>query len=104
MTAELPIACTLPPADVSGRLELIDALAAEALLDQRPIAGGLRARFRDAPGIDARVRGLAAAEAECCAFLRFEVAREGGAVTLDITGAPDAQPVIHRFFATAHGP
>ena len=98
---ELPIACTLTPAQLGGRLDQIDALARDALIDRRPIAGGLRARFRDAPGVEMRVRELAAAESECCAFLRFEIGRDEEALLLDVTGSHDAQPVIERFLASA---
>jgi hypothetical protein len=96
---DLPIACTLPVTQVPGRLALVGTLADDALLDGRPIAGGMRWRFHDAPGIERRVREVAALESECCAFLRFGIAREDGAIALDITGPADAQPVIEQFFA-----
>jgi hypothetical protein len=93
-----PIACTLAPAQMRGRRAFIDALAAEALLDRRPIAGGERFRFRDETDVEARVRELVDLESRCCAFLRFEIGRGDGAIELDITGSPDAQPVIEQFF------
>ncbi|MBA2729762.1 MAG: hypothetical protein H0U48_03305 [Euzebyaceae bacterium] len=79
-------------------MSLIDVLASDALLGQQPIDGGLRARFRNAPGIEQRVRDLVAAESQCCAFLRFHVHHDGQAVVLDITGSVDAQPAIKQFF------
>ena len=88
-----PIACTLPVAEMPGRLALVDSLAAGALI--APIAGGIRARF-DAE-LEARVREFVALESQCCAFLRFEV-HDGEDVVLDVTGPPDAQPVIERLF------
>ena len=96
---ELPIACTLEPGRMPGRLAFIEALVAYALVDQQPIAGGLRTRFRDTPDVELRVRDLVAAESDCCAFLRFELGRDDDALVLDITGSPDAQPVIRGFFA-----
>jgi hypothetical protein len=93
-----PIACTLAVADVPGRLARLDTLTADALLDRQPIPGGMRSRFRDAPAVEPRVRELVALESECCAFLSFEVGRAGDAIVLDITGSPDAQPVIEQFF------
>ena len=98
---ELPTACTLEPEQMPGRLAFIEGLTADALIDQQPIAGGQRSRFRDTPDVEQRVRDLVAAESECCAFLRFELARDEHALLLDITGSPDAQPVIRRFFAPA---
>jgi hypothetical protein len=100
-TTDQPIACTLAPDRMRGRLAFIDALTAEALLDQQPIADGLRSRFRDAPGVERRVRELVELESQCCAFLQFEIGRAGTAIVLDITGAADAQPVIEQFFARA---
>jgi hypothetical protein len=96
-----PIACTLDAAQMSERVASIDALLDDALLDQSEIDGGLRTRFRDAPGVEARIRDLIDAESRCCAFLSFAVGRDGDALWLDITGAPEARPVIEQFFARA---
>jgi hypothetical protein len=101
MSTDLPIACTLNPAEMRDRLAAIDALASDALLDQREIPGGLRTTFRDAPDVERRVRELVAAESRCCAFLSFAVGREDDTLWLDITGAPEARPVIDQFFAAA---
>ena len=101
MSTEIPIACTLNPAEMRDRVTSIDALLSDALLDQREIAGGLRTTFRDTPEVERRVRELVAAESRCCAFLSFAVGREDGALWLDITGAPEARPVIDQFFAAA---
>jgi hypothetical protein len=94
-----PIACTLPVTQVPGRLALVDSLAGDALIDHAPIDGGVRWRFRDAPGIERRVRELAALESECCGFLTFQIARDADAITVEITGAEEARPVIEEFFA-----
>jgi hypothetical protein len=93
-----PIVCTLNPAAMRGRGARVDALAAEALLSREPIEGGLRHRFRADDAVEREVRELAALESRCCAFLTFAVSREPHAVVLDVTGAPDAQPVIEQFF------
>jgi hypothetical protein len=98
---EQPIACTLTADRVPGRLALIDSLTTDALIDRRPIPGGVRSRFREAPGVERRVRELVELESRCCAFLRFAVARDERAIVLDITGSDDAQPVIEQFFAGA---
>jgi hypothetical protein len=93
------IACTLSPARVPGRLALIEGLARDALVDQEPIPGGVRSRFRAAA--ESRVRRLAGLESRCCAFLDFTIARDGEAIVLDITGPPEARPVIEQLFAMA---
>jgi hypothetical protein len=101
MSTDIPIACTLDPAQMRDRVASIDALLEDALLDQREIAGGLRTSFRDAPDVEQRIRELVTAESGCCAFLSFAVGRENDTLWLDITGAPEARPVIDRFFAAA---
>ncbi len=96
---EPPIACTLSPDGMTARLALIDALAADGLLDRTPTASGLRVRLRDSPDIERRTRELIAAESACCAFLDFTLGREDGDLVLDITGPPNTRPVIEMFFA-----
>ena len=92
--AELPIACTLTPDGMTARLALIDALAADGLLDRTPTdVGHARAPARH-PEIERRTRELVAAESACCAFLDFDLRREDGDLVLDISGPQDARPVI----------
>ena len=96
---DLPIACTLTPDGITARLALIDALAADGLLDRTPTDTGLRVRLRDTPDIEQRTRELVAAESRCCAFLDFDLGRADGDLVLDISGPEDAQLVIEMFFA-----
>ena len=96
---EAPIACTLTPDGMTARLAVIEALAADGLLDRTPTASGLRVRLRDTPEMERRTRELIAAESRCCAFLEFELAREDGALLLDIAGPADTRPVIELLFA-----
>lgn len=96
---DLPIACTLTPDGMTARLALIDALAADGLLDRSSTDAGLRVRLRDTREIEERTRALVAAESKCCAFLDFELGREDGDLVLDISGPEDARPVIEMFFA-----
>lgn len=97
--SDLPIACTLTPDGMTARLALIDALAADGLIDRAPTETGLRVRLRDTPQIEQRTRELIAAESRCCAFLDFTLAHHGGELVLHISGPPDARPVIEMFFA-----
>jgi hypothetical protein len=98
---EIPIACTLTPDGMSARLALVDALASDGLLDRTVTDTGLRVRLVDHPDIEQRARALIAAESTCCAFLDFELGREGGDLVLDISGPDEARPVIDLFFAPA---
>jgi hypothetical protein len=96
---DLPIACTLTPDGMTARLALIDALAADGLLERTATEAGLRVRLRDTPEIEQRTRELVTAGSACCAFLDFDLGREGGDLVLDICGPEDARPVIDLFFA-----
>lgn len=96
---DLPIACTLTTDDMTARLALIRALAADGLLDRTPTDAGVRVRLRDTLDIERRTRELVAAESRCCAFLDFHLGRDGGDLVLDISGPADARPVIDVFFA-----
>src|SRR5215204_1043370 len=96
---DTPIACTLSPAEMEAREALIEALSADGLLDRHETDRGLRIRLRDAPGIEQRTRELIAAESSCCAFLEFDLRRDGQALVLDVSGPPGALPVLERFFA-----
>jgi hypothetical protein len=95
---ELPIACTLSADGMAARMKLIDALAADGLLRRTSTDAGLRVHLRDTPDIEERTRQLIASEGSCCAFLTFDLGREGDALVLDVTGPPEAQPVIDLFF------
>jgi hypothetical protein len=83
----------------TARLELIDALAADGLLERISTESGMRVRLLDRPDIEQRTRELVAAESKCCAFLDFDLRRESGDLVLDISGPEDARPVIEMFFA-----
>jgi hypothetical protein len=96
---DLPVACTLTLDGMTARLALIDALAADGLLDRTTTDPGLRVRQRDTPELEQRTRALVAAESKCCAFLDFELGREDGDLVLDIAGPADARRVIDIFFA-----
>ena len=93
------IACTLTPDAMTARRALIESLAADALLARAATGAGLRLRLRDTPEIERRTRELIAAESACCAFLDFELTRDGSAIVLDVTGPADARPAIDAFFA-----
>jgi hypothetical protein len=94
----LPIACMLSPDGMQARMALVDALATDGLLRRTSTDAGLRVHLRDTPDIEERTRQVIAAEASCCAFLTFDLGREDDALILDVTGPPEARPVIDLFF------
>ena len=86
--SELPVACTLTPADLAARRGgLLPGLAARAT-GSAAIEGGRSWRFDSRPGLLADVAAVIEAEHRCCRFLRFALTIEpgDGPVTLEVTG------------------
>jgi MerR family copper efflux transcriptional regulator len=98
---DVPIACSLDAGSAADRRRLISLLWSDALIAAEPVAAGMRARLRNAPGIVRRARELIAAEARCCPFLAFDLRTDEAGVVLEITGPRDAHGVIKDFFDTA---
>lgn len=91
-----PIACTLTPAQYADRTDQLAALAARALRSREETAAGARLIFTDTPDTERELRGVIAAEASCCAFLRMELERTGDGLVLDIAGPREARPIIAK--------
>lgn len=90
-----PIACTLTPTALTARTAEICALFEAAVVGvERPAPGQIVWRFRDDANVRARFEALAAAEARCCAFLRFDV----GAGAMTITAPAGAEAVLDELF------
>lgn len=89
-----PVACSLAGTDRADRAHRLAALREQALSFERD-ATGLTARF--AASLAPELRAVAAAEAECCPFLSFEVTADRQTSELRVQGPPDAQPVIDEF-------
>jgi hypothetical protein len=88
----VPIACTLSPDQVDGRLaEFHELFAAHLLRLERPAPTHLRLVLAAEAGEEA-VRDLLTREQGCCAFLDVTVAAEGGQLVADLevpaAGAP----------------
>jgi hypothetical protein len=98
---DAPIACTLTADDMTARAALIDALAADGLLERTPTDAGVRLRLRDTPEIERRIRELVAAESACCPFLDLDLSRDRDGIVLHVGGPDAARPLIDRFFAAA---
>jgi len=96
---DLPIACTLAPAEYATRTDDLAAFSALALRSRRPIAGGERLTFAGSADVERRLRMAIAAEARCCAFLDMHLQRTDDGLVLDIRGPEAARPVIAELFA-----
>jgi hypothetical protein len=89
---ELPIACTLTPAATADRVEWLQRLGAESLIDGERTGSCLRLRF--AAATEDEVRRWVRAEQECCPFLSFDLDRTGDELQLEVVGPPGAGPVL----------
>lgn len=102
--AAFQVACSLEPDRVEDRTQTWKAAAAQAQ-DRRPLPNGTQLRFSRHVDIAALSR-LAADEQTCCGFFTFHLGIHPHAVTLDVTGPPQAQSVIAAMFGppTPHHP
>jgi len=97
--ADQPIACTLGAERLDDRLADWQAVLAEAMT-REPIDHGARARF--APDVDvAALAALARAEQDCCRFFTFVLTIDTDGVALEVTGPPDAEPIIAALVGAA---
>jgi len=94
----VPIACRLPSGQYADRTAQLAALAARALRARATTGAGERLVFTDTPGVEQELRAVMAAEAACCAFLRLDLRRAGDGLVLEVTGPPDARPIIAALF------
>lgn len=89
MAFDVPDACTLPTIDQPLRVTEFDDLFAAAVR-RVELLGPTHARLHltGEQGLEAKVRDLAAREAECCSFFTFTTTRqpaaEGTALTLEV--------------------
>jgi hypothetical protein len=95
-----PIACSLTATEAAARAAQTARIAERALIDRTAVEGGQRLRFAGGQETEAAVREIVAAEAECCPFLEMELRGAGGELELDITGPPEAQPIVEALFAS----
>ena len=97
-----PIACTLAPDQMPGRMDDWHQLL-DLAVTQEPVPDGVSLRFPPDPNVAAELTRLAAAEHDCCSFFDFHLHVTADAVALRVTGPADAQPVIAAVFG-ASGP
>lgn len=98
-TASSAVACSLEPALVGGRIDDWKNTVAQAE-DREQLPDGIRLRFPRHIDV-AALSELAADEQTCCEFFTFTIGIHANAVTLDVTGPADAQPVITAMFGAA---
>jgi hypothetical protein len=91
-----PFACTLTQGDVTQRVEWIQNLARESLIDVRREALALHLHYAAAAA--ARVREMVQKEQACCGFLRFDLREDARGVHLTITAPEQAREAATELF------
>ena len=92
----VPIACTLGPQSMRGRLKEWQRLL--AYVEHRDaIDGGLRATFGRTTPLGELMR-LATADQDCCQFFTFAITIDRRGVALEVRAPHDALPVLHSLF------
>jgi hypothetical protein len=101
MPQELPIACSLSATDAQTRKARWEAVAGAALLESERTAAGARQIYRGDADVELELAELIDLEAQCCAFLDFQLSREEGRLVLDVSGPPEAAEIVALFGAGA---
>ena len=99
---DLPIACTLTPAEMSAMRDgLLPGLLARAI-EKEPVPGGFRWRFVPDAGLVKDAAAVIEAEHRCCRFLRFQLVVEpgDGPVWLEVTGPEGTREFLSTLLDT----
>src|SRR5690349_22555455 len=102
-TTALRIACSLEPSEMSARLDKIADVGRTALTAVERSGNTLTLRFRPGNRTRDRLQAIAAAEAECCPFLDFEVEARDEQVVMRIA-APEGAELVLSELAAAFSP
>jgi hypothetical protein len=95
---ELPVTCTLTPADLASQAGRWARLMARAMTERTGTADGLRLSFRPGPGVEDELRRLVAVETECCPWAAWAVETNGGATVLDVRSTGPGISVLRDMF------
>ena len=98
--SQAPVACSLEASLAGHRLTEWQALAGKAT-SRYAIEDGVGLTFELDPELTAEIARLAAAEYECCSFLRFALAIDASGVQLEIGAPPDARQVVTALLGAA---
>lgn len=101
--AEPELACTLHPDRMPDRMTDWQALLAQAT-GRTPVPGGVSLRFPVDLELSRELVRLASAEQSCCSFFGFTLQITADSIDLQVTGPPEAQPVITTVFGLPGDP
>lgn len=98
--ATTPVACSLEPEAVPGRVDDWQHMLARAT-SRTAIDGGVALHFPATPDVAGELARLAAAEQQCCAFFDFRITIAGPAIVLEVRAPADAHDVVTAMFGAA---
>jgi hypothetical protein len=103
MPTDLPMACTLTPAELPARVAEMADVGREALEAAEVRGGAAVLRFRASGDTRERLTAIVAAEARCCAFLAMNLSDEPGRIVLTVGAPAGAEPVLDGLVAAFRG-
>ena len=95
----IPIACELGAGDLAEQAERWKQLWRAAGVERTETDTGLRLAYRDEPAVERELRALVAVESECCAWVSWNVRRDGGKLVLDAAASGHGITTLHMMFA-----
>src|SRR5262245_62217707 len=100
MKNDLPVACSLMPAELHERRRTILAKVRAAVLEERELDDGFSYRFPPDPQWISELAKLVEVEHQCCPFMRFSVTVEpsNGPIWLELTGPEGTKEFLAEMF------
>lgn len=87
------LSCSLGPLELRARRREMEALARRALVAVERRPGGARLCYRGEAGVGEALADLVRREREC-PFLDLRVVAQPGALVLEVSAPPQAQPTL----------
>lgn len=98
---DTPIVCDFSDASdtFEERLAEYGRLRESALVARQRTADGMVLTFAPGEGVAAWVADLAAREAACCPFMRFDLTADDTEIRWETSGTAEMQPILDEYYA-----
>ena len=96
-----PLACTLTDPELAERRHTVLNELRRATVRTDRLPNGYAYDFRFSVEMVSQLERLVALERQCCQFLAFNIIETPNMIRLEVTGSPEAAPVIEDFFGSA---
>jgi hypothetical protein len=94
---DIPVACTLSPAEMADRRSLWQSIAGD-IANRRSGSDRLEIVFVPSPEVERVLPSLVDAESRCCAFASWSLRRDDEGVVLSIEAPPDGITALAQEF------